>query len=172
MPPETAPPAVAEPAEDLLGPYGTWPFIERRSGADRRAKPTRFLSRFIFGGQRAGGRRKGEQQNVYVDRYDRQDLTLAGGVLILNILDAIFTLLFVMKQGAGREVNPLAQFLIDADPENYFWFLFSKSIVVLLCVLFLVMHKTFKLVRPALFLLFGFYAILFGYHLLLQIQLL
>ena len=97
---------------------------------------------------------------------------LAAGVLVLNILDAVFTLLFVVKQGRGREVNPLAQLLIDADPEYYFWFLFSKSIVVLACVLFLVMHKTFKLVRPALYLLLVFYAALFAYHLFLQIQLL
>jgi len=160
------PPAVGE---DRLGPYGHWPHVERRSGKDRRSSPTRFLSRFILGGRRAGGRRRGERRNIYVDRYDRVDVLLAVAVLVLNILDAFFTLLYVGHQG-GEEANPVARFLMEADPEGHSWFLLSKCGVVLLCVLFLVMHKTFRFVRPALVFLLGFYTVLFVYHVYLQVN--
>ena len=166
-------PAVSEVQRDgaaeAAGFRQIWPLVERRGGEDRRGGPTRLFSRFIFAGRRARGRRRGERSNIYVDRYNRKDVMLAGGVLILNIFDAFFTLIYVLN-AKGREANPVAQFLMDADPENHFWFLFSKSVVVLFCVLFLVMHKTFKLVRPALVLLLGFYGALFVYHIVLQLQ--
>lgn len=146
-------------------PYGTWPYVERRSMRDRRAMPTKLFSRFSFTGRRLGGRRREEQQNIYVDRYRRGDVLLGFSVLLLNILDAVLTLVFLDTQ-RGQEANPVARYLLEAGTG---WFLFFKSFVVALCVLFLVMHKTFRFVRPALYLLLVFYMGLFGYHIVLQV---
>lgn len=160
------PPIHAPPAEWFgadrrrLGPYSCWPFVDRRSGRDRRAGGTKLLSRFSWLGQRVAGRRQGELSSHYVDRYLPGDVALAVGILALNILDAWFTLVYLDK--GGSEANPVAQFLLDQG-----WFIFSKAVIVGLCVLFLTIHKTFPLVRPALVFLLVFYSLLFAYHLYL-----
>ncbi|MEM6289474.1 MAG: hypothetical protein AAF845_20210, partial [Bacteroidota bacterium] len=48
-----------------------------RTGQDRRRRPTPMFSRYwLRGRRRSGGRRPGEDENVYVDRYYRTE-TLA-----------------------------------------------------------------------------------------------
>lgn len=150
--------------EGDLGPYGTWPYVERRVQTDRRLSGTRLFSRYMLTGHRLSGRRTGETHNLYVDRYRPGDLALAGSILVLNILDAWFTLSYLGK--GGSEANPIARFLME---QGTGWFVFSKAIVVALCVLFLMMHKTFHCVRPALWALFGFYSLLLVYHIFLQL---
>ena len=160
-------PLCPDPADPAgLGPYGTWPYVERRVQPDRRLFGTRLFSRYLLQGNRVGGRRAGENRNLYVDRFHPGDLMLTGGILILNILDAWFTLNYLGK--GGSEANPIARFLME---QGTGWFVFSKAVVVALCVLFLMMHKTFHLVRPALWTLLGFYSLLLAYHLYLQVAL-
>ena len=127
------------------------------------ATSTRLFSRYMLRGTRVSGRRLGELHNHYVDRYHPADLALSGAILVLNILDAWFTLSYLGK--GGSEANPIARFLME---QGTGWFIFSKAVVVALCILFLMMHKTFHFVRPALWALFGFYALLLVYHLYLQ----
>ena len=160
----TPPASLFETSREGLGPYGTWPYVERRTQPDRRLTNTRLFSRYMLRGQRASGRRAGEQRNHYVDRYHPADLALSGAILVLNILDAWFTLNYLGK--GGSEANPIARFLME---QGTGWFVFSKAVVVALCILFLMMHKTFQFVRPALWALFGFYALLLVYHLYLQV---
>lgn len=160
---------VTKPSEgradlDRLGPYGTWPYVERRRGTDRRAEKTRPFGRFFLRGLRARGRRRGESENLYVDRYERRDLWLAVSILGLNVLDAGFTLAY-LDGDSSREANPIARFLID---QGFGWFIFSKAFVVGLCLFFLTVHKTFRWVRPAMVLLCFFYSVLLLYHLYLQ----
>lgn len=161
------PPTVAEFAETLgaLGPYGTWPYLERRTHPDRRLGRTRLFSRFVLKGYRLGGRRAGELHNIYVDRYLPRDVALAVAILVLNILDAVLTLSYIHVKG-GAEANPLARQLMEMGTG---WFMFSKAIVVAFCVLFLLVHKMFKYVRPAMIFLFAFYSALLVYHVYLQI---
>lgn len=162
---DTTPPAsLFEPPREQLGPYGTWPYLERRTQVDRRLTNTRLFSRYMLRGKRIAGRREGETHNHYVDRYHPGDLVLSGAILVLNILDAWFTLNYLGK--GGSEANPIARFLME---QGTGWFVFSKAVVVALCILFLMMHKTFHFVRPALWALFGFYALLLVYHLYLQV---
>jgi hypothetical protein len=150
--------------QSALGPYGTWPYIERRVHLDRRTVRTRLFSRFMLKGQRISGRRRGESINIYVDRYLPQDVTLAIAILVLNILDAVFTLSYLDGRG-GQEWNPLANQLITMGRG---WFMFSKAVVVAICIVFLVIHKMFRYVRPAMIFLFAFYFVLLGYHLYLH----
>jgi hypothetical protein len=148
-----------------MGPYACWPYVERREGGDRRLKATPAVSRFaLFGlGRRAAGRRRGERDNIYVDRYERRDLWGVVVVLVLNILDAWLTLLYLGY--GGTEANPLARKLLEWGTS---WFLGAKSLLVTACLLFLAIHKTFRCVRPAIALLIWFYGGLLAYHLWLQ----
>lgn len=148
----------------LLGPYGCWPYVEQRRGGDRRAKATTLFSRFaVLGGARVAGRRRGERDNVYVDRYATGDLRGVVVVLVLNILDAWLTLVYLGY--GGTEANPIARRLLEWGIP---WFLGSKSLLVTGCLLFLAVHKTFRCVRPALRLLTWFYGALLVYHVVLQ----
>jgi hypothetical protein len=147
-----------------MGPYGCWPYVERRSGTDRRARATRLFSRFsVLGGARLAGRRRGERDNIYVDRYDARDLRVVLAILALNILDAWLTLVYIGY--GGTEANPIARTLLEWGTD---WFVGAKSLLVTACLLFLAVHKTFRCVRPALRLLSWFYGGLLVYHLVLQ----
>lgn len=156
---------LSESPSDRLGPKDAWPRGERRAGVDRRARPTKLLSWHLFRGKRARGRRAGESSNIYVDRYRPGDLGLALSILVLNILDALFTLLYLAV--GGLEANPIARGLLDLGTG---WFVFTKAFVIALCVLFLTVHKTFRHVRPALWVLLAFYSALLLWHLWLQIE--
>jgi Domain of unknown function (DUF5658) len=152
------------PGVDRMGPYASWPYVDRRHGPDRRTRGTKLWSRFLlWGGSRLAGRRKGERDNIYVDRYERRDLMGVVVILVLNILDAWLTLLYLGY--GGSEANPIARKLLEWGTE---WFLGAKSLLVTACLLFLAVHKTFRCVRPALRVLTWFYGGLLGYHLVLQ----
>lgn len=148
----------------LLGPYASWPYTERRSGRDRRARPTPFFNSRIFRGKRSRGRRRGERDGIYVDRFDRRDVVLAVTILVLNILDAGLTLSYL--GAGGEEANPIARFVLEEWGDGVF--LFTKVVVIGVCLLFLTMHKTFRHVRPAMRLLLVSYGMLLLYHLYLQ----
>lgn len=119
------------------------------------------FSRFLFRGGRIRGRREGESRNSYFDLLPRRHLVLGLSILVLNLLDAVFTLVIV---GADltREANPMARWLLEAGTG---WFLFSKAAVVALCILFLALHRAFRFVVPAMWALCTFYSVLLGYHL-------
>jgi hypothetical protein len=154
----------AEKVRQLLGPYGCWPYVERRAKGDRRARATPLLTRFaLWGGARIAGRRRGERDNVYVDRYRTQDLRGVVVILALNILDAWLTLVYLGY--GGSEANPVARTLLEWGTP---WFLGAKSFLVSGCLLFLAVHKNFRCVRPAFRLLTWFYGGLLVYHLVLQ----
>jgi hypothetical protein len=157
-----APPDPAR-ATALLGPYGVWPFHDRRVRPDRRGRPTPIEARFWLAGRRQRGRRRGERDNIYVDRYEVRDVGLAAAVLVLNVLDAFLTVVYLSYGGA--EANPVAAWLLECGVG---WFLAAKSLAVSVCLLFLILHKNFRFVRPALRLLLFFYAVLLVYHMYLQ----
>ncbi len=161
---ETTPRHTGLPAPDEEA-AASWPFVERRSGDDRRRERAPLLSRCRLRGRRAAGRRASDQA-FYVDRYSTGDLGIILAVLLLNILDAWFTLVYISK--GGSEANPVARKLLDWGIEP---FVYGKSFFVALCLIFLLVHKTFRLVRPALVGLLGFYLALLGYHIWLQLDL-
>ena len=153
--PDTAP----EP-----GPFQSWPYVDRRMpGTDRRARQTTIWQAILTRGQRAEGRRKGEDSNIYVDVYRGRDIAIVLLVLILNVLDAYFTLDYIEKGGA--EANPVAQSLLDLGNT---WFIYAKSVVVGVCLIFLLVHRKFSYVGWALGFLTTFYGLLLFYHLFLQ----
>ena len=132
---------------------------ERRSGGDRRSRPTSAFSAFLRRGKRRQGRRQGETERTYVDTFSRGDVTLLLGIFILNILDALFTLLWLQR--GGEEANPLMAFLLSMGEGV---FLLQKCIVVGIWLIVLLIHKNFRLARIGLYSLAGIYALVIVGH--------
>jgi uncharacterized protein DUF5658 len=137
--------------------------VERRQLPDRRKRPTPLLSRYCISGRRRGARRRDEARNSYVDRYDVPMAAAALLIVLLSILDAYYTLNYLSR--GGRELNPVAQSFIDFGPRT---FVIMKGIVTGSCVLFLIVHKNFSVVRHVLTVVLSFYTLLLCYHLYLH----
>jgi len=138
---------------------------ERRDQPDRRRRRTPMLSRYtLFGGRRRSGRRGAEARGIYVDRYGWQVSVLILAILMLNVLDAYFTLVFV--QLGGKEANPVAQMCLDMGDIP---FILVKSALIGFCLLVLLMHHTFYAVPRVLLAICAFYTVLIAYHVVLQV---
>lgn len=123
------------------------------------------VSRYtFFGGRRTSGRRSGETENIYVDVYSVRLVLLLLLFFALTVLDSVSTLVYLGK--GGRELNPIAQWMIDQGGS---FFVLAKGVLSGLCLLFVMLHKTFRPARVALAVGFAFYFALAGYHLVLQI---
>lgn len=95
--------------------------------------------------RRSQGRRQSDREG-YVDRYTRQDVVLLLTIFLLNVGDALMTLLWLDR--GGREANPIMDFFLDIGP----WaFLVQKCLVVGLWLVILVVHKNFRLARIGLY---------------------
>lgn len=144
----------------------TWPYVDRRSGTDRRSRPTRMLSRHtFFGGQRVAGRRAGERSNCFVDYYGQRIFVFAAMILLLNVLDAFFTLFFLGV--GGEEVNPVAQFMLDLSPMV---FLIVKTIGIGMCTMYLVLVHNFKGANLGIGAVIAIYVLLLAWHVYLYVH--
>jgi hypothetical protein len=124
------------------------------------------LSRYtFFGGQRNEGRRTEEKENVYVDVYSTRLVVLLLVFFALTVVDSVSTLIYLGK--GGRELNPVAQWMID---QGSTFFVVLKGVLSGVCLLFVMLHKNFRPARTALAVGFTFYLLLGLYHLVLQIQ--
>jgi hypothetical protein len=134
-----------------------------RRGGERRRGPTRPWDFLLGRARRHRGRRTGDHLRTYVDRYRRRDLLLLVAVFALNILDALFTLIWVGE--GGGEKNPLMDRLLQSGDQV---FINVKFFISGLAFVVLVAHKNFKLARVGLWALFAIYVGVFLYHILLQ----
>ena len=138
--------------------------MERRKGTDRRKAPTRPFSKYIFKGKRKQERRKEEDQNYYVDRYDAKYLALVLSILALCVFDAYFTLK-ILHYG-GKELNPLMIKFLDRFPEIS---LVVKYLITVISLVILLVHKNFILFGKIkayffLYIIFSLYFILVLYE--------
>lgn len=151
--------------DSVTGSPGREPTQERRRLPDRRQRPTTLLSTLRWRGRRRGFRRHGEGKNQYVDCPSGRVTCLALAVVLLSLLDAIFTLLH-LEQG-GREINPImALVLLLGVPA----FLVTKTVLTNLGVLCLVAHQNFRLGRLALEGATAVYSGLLVYHAVLILR--
>jgi len=158
--PTDAPQAdVAQPAPEAPA---SWPLVDRRSGRDRRERPTRWFDSLLGHRRRRRGRRRGESRNIYVDIFHARDLVLVAVVFLLNLADAVLTL-HHLAFGAVEQ-NPLMDDLIARGPT---WFILEKCFVVGLCLVALLVHKTFTLARRSAYVLLVFYGLLMLQHIAL-----
>ncbi len=138
--------------------------VERRRLEDRRSRPTKAISRFVFGGSRGEQRRYNDTPDSYVDVFPESWLLgIAVATVLLSILDGYLTLIHL--QNGGKELNPLVDILIEMG-----WtpFIIIKSMLSATCVIFLVVHKNFFMVKKVLVFVFFIYLALLFYHLYLR----
>lgn len=139
---------------------------ERRDGQgpDRRQRPTPILSRWsFFGGRRgAGGRRPGESDRVFIDLYPLRDWILLTSFLILNLLDAHFTLIYLQR--GGEEANPVAVGMLNLGMEA---FIFIKGLGITAGAVFFCLLRNWRNARFGVLLVLFLYQALLVYHLLL-----
>jgi len=150
---------------EAVGPSGdepTWPEADRRSHHDRRHRPTPSWAAFLGLRRRRAGRRAGETQDVYVDVFRSSDILLLVGIFVLNIFDALFTLLWLER--GGGEGNPIMKWMLE---EGDYVFLIQKCLVVGLWLVFLMIHKNFRFAKIGLWSLATFYALVILYHFVL-----
>lgn len=134
----------------------------RRGGPDRRQRPTPILSRYTFFGRRGAFRRDVEGGNAYVDRYSTWMMAALVAIMVLCVLDALFTLLYLQR--GGTELNPI---MAAAIGMGVIPFLAIKNGLTILGVLFLCLHKNFRHVKPVIVGVLVLYLLLLMYHLYL-----
>lgn len=136
--------------------------LERR-GTDRRRGPTPMLSRYSFwGGRRAHVRRLEDDPEVFVDRYGTRLFVAVLSVVLLNLLDAFFTLLFLAH--GGQELNPLVDHVLGYGPQAFILF---KTLGIGTCAAFLTITVRFRAARIGLWVVLVGYSLLLCWHLLL-----
>jgi hypothetical protein len=126
------------------------------------------LSRFtLLGGQRRGVRRTEDDPEVFVDRYSTPLFVAVLSVIVLNLLDAWFTLLFLAH--GGKELNPLVDRVLQQGPHVFILF---KTLGIGMCTAFLTITAKFRAARIGLWIVLVGYTLLLGWHLLLLMTLL
>ena len=111
----------------------------RRDLPDRRRHPTSPISYYTFRGRRQGNRRSGDaQKNYYIDRFHPKVVAGALLIMILSMLDALFTL-YHINQGA-IELNPLLNLCLA---QGQGCFMVAKFLITSVCLLCLVLHQNF-----------------------------
>ncbi len=136
--------------------------IDRRKGGDRRQQPTSPWAPFLGHRNRKRGRRDGEEANTYVDRFTPVDVALVVSVLLLNVLDALFTMLWIQR--GGSEGNPVMAWVLEFGNSA---FLVQKCLIVGVWLILLLVHKNFMIARVGLWVLAGVYSLLMLYHVVL-----
>jgi hypothetical protein len=138
---------------------------DRRERADRRRRPTRPWDSLRGWSRRSRSRRQAEEE-IYVDVFRARDALLLIAIFVLNVLDAGFTLAYLSR--GGTEANPAMAHLLEISP---YAFLAQKCAIVALWLLFLTVHKNFRVARYGLWSLLALYAGVLAYHFVLQLRL-
>ena len=133
---------------------------DHRQPADRRKRPTRLFSVYWLRGRRRGGRRDGETENVYVDRYTQAEWCLIFGTLLCAIIDVLLTLDFA--RSGVHEANPVMKALLG---EGWVTFVVAKLVVTVVALAYILMHIRFRRMRLYLVLVFGLSVALVIYQL-------
>ncbi len=110
------------------------PFPDRRSGRDRRARPTSpFTRESLLGARRAFRRKDDARKHFFVDWYDPYLLAALLGTLVLSTGDAFLTLKLVTEN--FQELNPVMDFFLKLGPVTFMlakWALTTFGLVTLL----------------------------------------
>lgn len=142
--------------------------LERRVVFDRRRPYLLSDWRYAFRGSRRGTRRPGEPATAGTDLYHPRILAVAVVILLLNALDAAFTLRLV-SAGAAEEWNPIMRVLLQDDVQL---FVNLKIAITSSALLFLIVCSNMVVlnrlrVERLLWLMMGGYLSLVCYHLVL-----
>jgi len=157
-------PELSTPSAAPATASGTESPGQRYRGPDRRKRPTPRFSRYtLFGGRRrSGGRREGENDGAFVDQYSGRLAVAMLWIAAMNALDSFFTLLHL--QSGGIELNPVADAMLATGRIG---FVAAKSLLIIVPLVVLTLHKNFPLARAGIWTAAGAYTVLVGYHLTL-----
>lgn len=118
------------------------------------------VSRYWLRGRRRGGRRDGEDRDVYVDRYSRIEWAGILALLALTLTDWLWTWAHL---GRGvQEANPVMSWAWESGGASGFAAL--KVGTTLVGVAVLLLHARFRWTRRLLPLVLAVYAVLLGVH--------
>jgi hypothetical protein len=137
---------------------------ERRSRMDRRGEAS--IRTVLSSRQRrrkSRGRRKTDR-GAYVDIYDPRTWGIVVAILLLSLMDALLTGLYVIR-GSARELNPLLNAILDWGGLPAFYT--AKAAMTILPMFVILIHKEWTLARYAARLVLWAYVLLSFYHLLL-----
>ena len=124
----------------------------RNTAEDRRQNHARAALYSTFRRRRATVRREDEvHKQQYLDIHEPWVVLITAGVLLLSIFDSVFTLRLL--QMGSEELNPVMDYFIQRDTNLFFA---AKFLMTASCVVFLVMHKKFRLFNT-----------ISGYHMLI-----
>lgn len=113
----------------------------------------------LLGGRREACRRDAEHWGHFVDNHGWALFLVVSSVVLLSVLDAFFTILF-LSYGAV-EMNPI----VAASLNGGLWvFLTMKSLGIGICVTFLTLTKNFRVSRIGLAVVFLGYSTLLAWH--------
>jgi hypothetical protein len=137
---------------------------DRRGPKDRRACPTKCLSRYTLTGRRRAARRHSEASDYYVDRLELRHLLMIALIFVLCVLDCGMSVR--IHQWGGSEINWLAAGLLHGSPVPLLMF---KLGLTLSGLAFLLLHKNFKLLGlvragDVIGFVLAVYMALFGYE--------
>jgi hypothetical protein len=105
------------------------------------------------------------KDGAYVDVYSLRLVILLLIFFFFTVVDSVSTLIYLDK--GGREINPIAQWMIDQGDA---FFILAKGVISGVCILFVMVHKNFRYSRIALFIGFFVYLVLVIYHIILQLK--
>lgn len=88
-----------------------WDGTERRDHDERRDYSLRTLSQCLVSPRRFNGRRSSDRRYPVLDRFDSGMAFLAMGLMILSVMDSVFTLTLISH--GGTEVNPFMNWLLQ-----------------------------------------------------------
>jgi len=134
---------------------------------DRRSHSWRTMVGSILYRRRSNPRRSADEGGAYyVDVHEPRLFYIAVGALLLCVADAFFTLTLLEFHGS-YELNPVMDYFIQQDFHQFFYVKFGLTAFG---VMFLVMHKNFRILNriSGYQILYGsliLYAILVAYEL-------
>ncbi len=134
---------------------------------DRRTNSWRTIAGSIFLRRRANPRRTEDGSGAhYVDVHEPRLFFVAVGALLLCVADAFFTMTLLDFYGS-YELNPVMNYFIQQDFHQFF---FVKFGLTAFGILFLVLHKNFRILNcvSGYQILYGslmVYAVLIAYEL-------
>lgn len=113
----------------------------RASGSDRRQNTFQTVIHSSYRKRRVGPRRDSEfSVPHYVDIHKPFEFYAVVAAIVLSVLDCFFTL--TLLQHGSEELNPFMDYFIQQDATLFF---IVKFLLTAVGLLFLILHKTFKL---------------------------
>ena len=126
-------------------PAVQWGGVNRRKNEERRTYGLRTLIRALVSPRRFTGRRSADRRFPVLDRFESGVGFLAIGLMILSVMDSIFTLTLIAN--GGTEINPFMNWLLQINVALFVgvkMFLTGVSAMLLVAMSNVLVFKRFR----------------------------